>query len=57
MDIVVLGSGCSKCHSTAGLVERLAKDLGIPVNLTLNVNKEDRERLGARFSILSTVTA
>jgi arsenite/tail-anchored protein-transporting ATPase len=22
------------------------KDLGIPANLTLNVNKEDRERLG-----------
>lgn len=46
MDIVVLGSGCSKCHTTAGLVERVAKDLGIPVNLTLNVNKEDRERFG-----------
>jgi len=46
MDIVVLGSGCSKCHSTAELVERVAKSLGVPVNLTLNVNKEDRERLG-----------
>lgn len=46
MDIVVLGSGCSKCHSTIGLVERVAQDLGIPVNLTLNVNKEDREHLG-----------
>ena len=31
MDIVVLGSGCSKCHSTTGLVERVAKDLDIPV--------------------------
>jgi arsenite-transporting ATPase len=46
MDIVVFGSGCTKCHSTTGLVERVAKDLGIRVNLTLNVNKEDRERLG-----------
>lgn len=46
MDIVVLGSGCSKCHSTAGLVERVAKGLGVPVNLTLNERKEDRERFG-----------
>ena len=46
MDIVVLGSGCSKCHSTAGLVERVAKDLDIPVNISLNESKEERERLG-----------
>ena len=46
MEVVVLGSGCSKCHSTASLVERIAEDLGIPVNLTLNERKEDRERLG-----------
>ena len=45
MEVVVLGSGCSKCHSTASLVERIAEDLGIPVNLTLNERKEDRERL------------
>ena len=46
MDIVVLGSGCSKCHSTASLVERVAKDLGTPVNISLNESKEERERLG-----------
>lgn len=46
MDIVVLGSGCSKCHSTAGLIERVAKDLGIPVSIALNESKEDRARLG-----------
>ena len=46
MEVVVLGSGCSKCHSTMGLVERVAKALGIAVNLTLNESKEDRERLG-----------
>lgn len=46
MDIVVLGSGCSKCHSTAGLVERVAKDLGIPVNISLDVSTEARERFG-----------
>ena len=45
MEVVVLGSGCSKCHSTMGLVERVAKALGIAVNLTLNESKEDRERL------------
>ena len=46
MDIVVLGSGCSKCHSTTGLIERVAKDVNIPVNISLNVSKEERERLG-----------
>ena len=46
MDIVVLGSGCSKCHSTASLVERVAKDLVTPVNISLNESKEERERLG-----------
>ncbi len=46
MDIVVLGSGCSKCHSTAGLVERVAKDLGIPVNISLDVSTEARKRFG-----------
>ena len=46
MDIVVLGSGCSKCHSTTGLVERVAKDMDIPVNITLNVSKEEREHFG-----------
>ena len=46
MNIVVLGSGCSKCHSTAGLIERVAKDLGTAVSIVLNESKEDRERLG-----------
>jgi arsenite-transporting ATPase len=46
MDVVVLGSGCSKCHSTAGLVERVAKDLDIQVSISLNESKEERERLG-----------
>lgn len=46
MDIVVLGSGCSKCHSTTGLIERVAKELGIPVNISLNTSKEERERPG-----------
>lgn len=46
MDIVVLGSGCSKCHSTTALVERVAKDLGVPVTIALNESKEDRERFG-----------
>lgn len=41
-----LGFGCSKCHSTTGLIERVAKDVHIPVNISLNVSKEERERLG-----------
>ncbi len=46
MEVVVFGLGCSECHSTAGLVERVANKLNIPVHLTLNESKKERERLG-----------
>lgn len=46
MEVVVLGSGCNKCHSTAGLIERVTKNLNIAVHLTLNESQEERERLG-----------
>ena len=46
MDIVVLGSGCSKCHRTAALLEQVAKDLGISVNIQLNESKEERDQRG-----------
>jgi arsenite-transporting ATPase len=31
--VTVLGSGCSKCQSTAGIIERTAKDLGVAVEI------------------------
>jgi len=55
MEVVVLGSGCSKCHSTAGVVERVAKSLNIPIHLTLNESKEERERLGINATPAVTV--
>lgn len=33
MKIKVLGSGCSKCHSTIGVIERTARDAGIEVEI------------------------
>ena len=33
MEIKVLGSGCSKCHSTIGIIERTARDAGIEVEI------------------------
>ena len=48
MEVVVLGSGCSKCHSTAAMVERVAKDLGVAVHLSSDEREEERVRLGIR---------
>jgi arsenite-transporting ATPase len=50
MDVVVLGSGCSKCHSTAGVVERVAKSLNVPIHLSLNESRDERERLGIHLT-------
>src|SRR5450830_25959 len=55
MEVVVLGSGCSKCHSTVGVVERVAKNLNVPIHLTLNENTEERERLGIHATPAVTV--
>lgn len=33
MQIRVLGSGCSKCHSTIGIIERAARDAGVEVEI------------------------
>ena len=48
MEIVVYGSGCSKCHSTAAMVERVARDLGVEVRVSTNQSPEDRAGLGIR---------
>lgn len=55
MDVVVLGGGCSKCHSTVAMVERVAKELGLPIQVSLNVSKEERERLGIHATPAVTV--
>ena len=33
MEIKILGSGCSKCRSTMGIIERAASDLGVEVEI------------------------
>jgi len=55
MDIVVLGSGCSKCASTTAMVQRVAKDLGIDVCLSSDERPEERIRLGITATPAVTV--
>lgn len=50
MKIKVLGSGCSKCRSTIGVIERTAKDAGIEVEI---VKVESPEEIG-RFGVHAT---
>jgi arsenite-transporting ATPase len=42
MEIKVLGSGCAKCRSTIGMIERVARDGGIDVRI---VKVEDRDEI------------
>ncbi|HET7795017.1 MAG TPA: arsenical pump-driving ATPase [Rhizobacter sp.] len=41
LKIDVLGSGCSKCRSTVGLIERTAADAGIEIKLAKVENPDD----------------
>ncbi|SEB20560.1 arsenical pump-driving ATPase [Variovorax sp. YR216] len=46
MEIKVLGSGCSKCRSTIGLIERAADTAGVPVEIVKVESPEEIRRLG-----------
>jgi arsenite-transporting ATPase len=46
MEIKVLGSGCSKCRVTIGMIERVARDLGVAVEITKVQNAEEIQRHG-----------
>jgi arsenite-transporting ATPase len=46
MEIKVLGSGCSKCRSTIGLIERAGNAAGVPVEIVTVENPEEIRRLG-----------
>ncbi|WOB10154.1 arsenical pump-driving ATPase [Piscinibacter gummiphilus] len=46
LEIKVLGSGCSKCRSTVGLIERTAADAGIEIDLTKVETPEEIRRYG-----------
>lgn len=48
MEIKVLGSGCSKCRSTIGMIERVARDSGVDVEIIKVQNPEEIKRHGVR---------
>ncbi len=48
MEIKVLGSGCSKCRVTIGMIERVARDLGVAVEITKVQSAEEIQRHGIR---------
>lgn len=41
LEVKVLGSGCSKCLSTIGVIERAASEAGVEVNITKVDNPEE----------------
>jgi arsenite-transporting ATPase len=46
MQIKVLGSGCSKCRSTIGIIERAAHDTGVEVKIVKVENADEIQALG-----------
>jgi arsenite-transporting ATPase len=46
MEIKVLGSGCSKCRTVIGMIERVAQASGVDVAITKVENPEDIKRYG-----------
>jgi arsenite-transporting ATPase len=48
MEIKVLGSGCSKCRTTIGIIERVARDSGVAVEIIKVQNPEEIQRHGVR---------
>jgi arsenite/tail-anchored protein-transporting ATPase len=48
MEVKVLGSGCSKCHSTIGIIEREAQASGVEVEIIKVESAEEIRRSGVR---------
>lgn len=49
-EILVLGTGCSKCVKTAELIQKVANDCGIVVNVV----KESNPELILKHGVMST---
>ena len=49
-NIIVLGSGCSKCKKTAEVIESIAQELNVPVS----VSKETSPEVMMSFGVMST---
>ena len=50
MEIKVLGSGCSKCHSTIGMIERAARASGVEVTIVKVEKPEDIHGYGVHVT-------
>jgi len=50
MNIKILGSGCTKCKTTAALIDQIAKIKGVPI--TLDKVEDMREIAG--YGVMST---
>ena len=48
MEIKVLGSGCSKCRSTIGVIERAALAAGVDVQIVKVEEPDDIRRSGVK---------
>ncbi|HEX5685077.1 MAG TPA: arsenical pump-driving ATPase [Ideonella sp.] len=48
MEIMVLGSGCSKCRSTVGIIERAARDSNVAVEIVKIESPDEIKRSGVR---------
>jgi arsenite-transporting ATPase len=48
MQVKVLGSGCSKCRSTIGIIERAAQAAGVEVQIVKVENPEEIKQYGVR---------
>jgi arsenite/tail-anchored protein-transporting ATPase len=46
MEIKVLGSGCSKCRSTISMIERVARDSGVPIEVTKVESRDEIMQYG-----------
>lgn len=50
MKVLVLGSGCSKCLATASMIERVAKDTGVAIELDKITDPDQLLSLGVHHS-------
>ena len=48
MEITVAGPGCSKCHSTVGIIERAAQDAGVAVKIIRVETRAEMQHLGVQ---------
>jgi arsenite-transporting ATPase len=46
MDVIVLGMGCAKCHSTVAMIDRVAKDAGVHVDIRRIEDRAEIQRRG-----------